>query len=227
MAIKVRLYTATGERGEQIGLALRPGDVSVRLWRALQDPDAIKKGGLHLRDMDKLASGEIPLSKIASLYSPQEIRQAIQRRMQEINRESSELEALEALLHSDGWADALGGPAASKTREAGMTREWTSLMNPKKSVSSDAGDIRKSLRVGSAVDVAVGFNWEPQGPRHRGDRGPRVLVHGQHPGLEIVVGSESEWEMRRGAKVLAKSEGATTTQRAAALLAKLSEFHQV
>lgn len=225
--VKVRLYDAVGNKGEQIGLALRPGDVSTRLWRALQDPDAIRKGGLHIRDMDRLASGEIPMSKIASLYTPGEIRQAIQRRMEEINRETSELAALSELLHDSGWTDALGGPAASTTRESKMTREWHSLSSPRKSLSSDGGDIRKSLRVGSAVDVAVGFNWEPQAARYRGDRGPRVLVHGHHPGLEIHVGSESDWEMRQGAKVLAKSEGSTPTQRAAALLAKLSEFHQV
>ena len=105
-----------------------------------------------------------------------------------------------------------------------MRSDWKTLTDAKKSRSSDtAGVMLKSSRVGSAVDVCIANGWEARDTRK--SLGPQVLVHGDNPGVEIHVGAESAWEMRQGAKVLAKSEGSSPAQRATALLAFLTKFH--
>lgn len=223
MAITVRLYSETGEKGTRVGLALRKADVGARLLRALQDAEQMKKGGFTVTDLDRLDSGELPMSKIASLYTPQEIKEAIQRRMTEIDREGEELSALSAMLHTTLFTAAQGGERA-RSRENEMINDWKNVVSTRKSRSSD-GDIFKSARVGSASDIVTGFSWEPSN-KGRDTRGPLAYIHGEHPGVEIRIGPESAWTMLRGAKELAKSQGKTPLQNAAALLAKLSEFHE-
>lgn len=108
--IQVRLYSPTGEKGEKVSLSLRKSDVGYRLWTAIQ------KGEGNVSELTALDSGNLALSRLAKLYSVEELREAIQRRRAEMARESEELIALDAFLEQNPeFAEPQGGDAAVRS----------------------------------------------------------------------------------------------------------------
>jgi hypothetical protein len=221
------LFTANGERGPRVGLALSKSDVGARLIRAFQDADLMRKGGFSIGDLTRLDSGELPLSKIASLYSGDEIETAIKSRLEEIAVEGEELSALRELLHSGAWTGALGGERARK-REGQMIAQWKEVVTgARKSQGDEPGLMRKSSRLGSGTDVAVAAGWEMPTSKSMGK--VVQLSHSRHPGHTVSVDGETQaWEHRQGAKSVASSRrDASPAQNSASLYAHLCEWHGV
>jgi hypothetical protein len=226
VSMKFRIYSATGERGPQVMLALRRGDVGDRLFKCLRDENLAK--GFSMADLGRIDSGEFPVHRLQALgYTPERLKQAIEDRLEEIGHEGEELSALRELLHNGAFVGAMGGERA-RSRESRMIGEWKETVTGARKSMSDA-DIKKSgPRVQSASDVAVAHGWEPATQKSAMGNLTQY-AHGRHPGHTVTVDGETqEWTHRKGAQEIEKSKrDATPRQCAASLMAHLADFHGV
>jgi hypothetical protein len=187
---------------------------------------AIRDGvpGWTMKSLEALDSGRLTVSHAIKLWNADEIRQAIERRIEAMGQEGEELAALKALLGDDGWGEANGGEAAGTTRESKMAREWMNVANPKKSMPRDA--LRKSSRVGSAVDILVGYGWEAPKLRKGAALGAAQFTNYLFSGHVFAVEPETQhWIHYKGARELAKSHESPTLN-AALLMAELTRLHE-
>lgn len=233
MSIPFRLYDSTGRKGARVSLALRRGDVANQLLKCLQDADLAKSGRFSIADLTRIDSGEFSVSSLPALgYSAAEIKEAIQRRMEEINSETDELKELERLLHDGTFGAAMGGERAVG-RESALIASWQNTVQGARKSASSANltreqKIAKSRAMGGGADCATiltAHNWE----KTDGTKDRHVYTHGKIPGHEVHVHVPTEaWEHRKGARVLGASAREAGPQERVAHLNHhlLQQFHR-
>lgn len=215
MSLQVTIYSETGEKKGRVNLDLSKSKALDRMLALIREG---KPGWSVQKSLEALDSGRLSISHVAQLFSADEIKGAIERRLQEIGSEDSELKELQALLGSSLFVAAQGGERA-RSRENRILADWKTVLTVKK---SDGGTLRKSRRVGSASDVCIGFGWQ-----HRdGDQRIARYVNGEVYGLDLTIEHETQnWTLHRGAREMAKSKGSPAVN-ASALMFELTRIHE-
>src|SRR6266498_3053391 len=117
--ITLTLYSGTGIKQGQIALDLSKSRTGEKILAQIRDGVP----GWTMKSLEALDAGRLTVSHAIKLWNADEIRQAIERRMEQLGQEDAELKELKALLGDDGWRRANGGEAAGTNREASMTHE--------------------------------------------------------------------------------------------------------
>lgn len=217
MSLQVTIYSETGEKQGRVNLDLSKSRALDRMLALIRGG---KPGWSMTKSLEALDSGRLSISHVAQLFSADELKGAIERRLEEIGAEDSELKALQELLGSSLFIAAQGGER-SRARENRMMADWKQVLTAAKSTGRD-NTLRKSRRVGSASDVAVGYGWT----RNTGDQRAACYVNGEFYNLALTIEHETQaWTLSRGVREIAKSKGSPVVN-AAALMHELTKLHE-
>lgn len=111
--ITCKKFSATGQPMGDVTLELRKSIVAARIVSALQEGES----SITVHDLTRLDSGTISFERIRELFTPAEIRVALQRRRETLGIEMAELQRVQATLDDavpGEWDGANGGDAAQR-----------------------------------------------------------------------------------------------------------------
>jgi hypothetical protein len=110
--ITLALNDHRGRRVGRVTLPLSKSEVATRVLDRLQKGDLTPAGAQH--QLVSIDSGAFPYGTLAKLFTPDEIRDALERRLDSLSVEEEELHALREILAAHDAARAGGGDSVSR-----------------------------------------------------------------------------------------------------------------
>jgi hypothetical protein len=207
-----------------------------RVFYRLQQALVGGEPGVLYKSLEQIDTGKLPLSTLARVYSPEEIRGAIQKRRSAVQAEGEALDELLTMLEDPAfWSAAQGGEQArdrfgiddyavprSAERDTyggggslGRSRELPGRSRPPgkgqemslaQMKSLGIDPLRKSQESVLCRQMVDAHGWKVS--RSTSDGG-LLFYHNGRPGNEIVLHPSGEWEHEhRGKSVAAGGPGA-------------------